>query len=604
MAFLISRYIYRTTLAIFIVWFLIIFILFQSHDSTNNSIDKQPFIEDENPNEHKEPNISPRDATNFITKFIKKSENKKARVIRNKQEQVGAPNIDDKNVDLSEPGEMGKSVDIDKSKLSPDQLKKYEEGFENNAFNEYVSDLISYHRSLPDVRDPDCRKIDYGPISVTASIIMCFHNEGWSVLIRSIHSIIDRSPSHLLKEIILVDDFSDMEHLKKPLDDYIKQLKIVSVVRQKQREGLIRSRLAGVAVAKGDIIVFLDSHIETTEGWLEPLLGPISQNRTIIVTPIIETIDDTTFQYRSIATSDISVGGFDWNLQFNWYAISDRERERRKHHLEPIRTPTMAGGLFAMSKSYFYDLGTYDAGMDIWGGENLELSFRIWMCGGTLVIAPCSHVGHIFRKRSPYKWSSEVNVLVKNSIRVAEAWFDEYKSDYGDVTSRKLLREKLQCKSFKWYLTEVYPELSLPPDAIALGEIRNFDGDFCVDADTEPTNFNQPVIGYTCHNEGGNQFFMLTTTGEIRRDLGCLDYSGGVADANKNDKVIVLACHGEEGNQYWIYNEHNQIYHPSSNLCMALSDDREHIQMQACDLTNKAHKWSWKRQPLNETHNT
>ena len=46
---------------------------------------------------------------------------------------------------------------------------------------------------------------------------------------------------------------------------------------------------------------------------------------------------------------------------------------------------------------------------------------------GTLLTTPCSHVGHIFRKRSPYKWSGGVNILRKNSIRLAEVWLDEYK---------------------------------------------------------------------------------------------------------------------------------------------------------------------------------
>nr|XP_034317782.1 polypeptide N-acetylgalactosaminyltransferase 5 isoform X5 [Crassostrea gigas] len=501
-------------------------------------------------------------------------------------------------VDPNAPGEGGKAVVIDKDKLSPEEKKKFDDGWQKNAFNQYASDMISLHRSLPDVRDPECKDLKYKDNLPDTSVVVCFHNEAWSVLLRTVHSIIDRSPPHLLKEIILVDDFSDMDHLKQPLEEYAAKLQKVKVVRTKKREGLIRARLLGYSVATGEVLTYLDSHCECAEGWLEPLLDRIAEDKRHVVYPQMPNIKDDTLEFRAFSARNIQVGRFDWQLIFRWMELPEYINKTRKSFISPTRSPTMAGGLFSISREYFTELGTYDPGMDIWGGENLELSFRVWMCGGTLEIIPCSHVGHIFRKRSPYKWRTGVNVVKKNSIRLAEVWMDEYKNyyyerfnydlgDYGDVTDRKKLRERLQCHSFDWFVKNVYPDLFVPGEAIASGEIRSKAKPMCIDSAVDNHNYHKPVNMWPCHNQGGNQYWMLSKNGEIRRDDGCLDYSGG-------ESVIVYPCHGQKGNQEWQYREDNSIYHANTQKCMETSVDGQKLTMKTCTGIDRQ-IWTWKR---------
>lgn len=495
------------------------------------------------------------------------------------------------------PGEMGKPV-ILPTNLTAEMKKTVDEGWTNNAFNQYASDLISVHRSLPDPRDAWCKEPGRYQQNLPATdVIICFHNEAWSVLLRTVHSVLDRSPEHLIGRIILVDDFSDMPHTKTQLEDYFKAYPKVKIIRAPSREGLIRARLLGARYAESPVLTYLDSHCECTEGWLEPLLDRIAKNSTTVVCPVIDVIDDTTMEYHYHDSGGVNVGGFDWNLQFNWHAVPEKERKRHNNSAEPVYSPTMAGGLFSIDRKFFELLGTYDSGFDIWGGENLELSFKTWMCGGTLEIVPCSHVGHIFRKRSPYKWRSGVNVLKKNSVRLAEVWLDDYskyyyqrignnKGDFGDVSGRKALRKRLGCKSFKWFLDNIYPELFIPGESVAFGEMRNlgYGGRTCLDSPARKKDLKKAVGLYPCHNQGGNQYFMLSKTGEIRRDEACLDYAGS--------DVTLYPCHGSKGNQFWTYNaDTSQIRHGSSDKCLAINESKDKVIMEECDSNRAWQKW-------------
>lgn len=106
-------------------------------------------------------------------------------------------------------GAQAKGLNIDEKSLNAEEKQKYNDGWAKYAFNNYASTLIPVNRSIPDIRLPSCKNQKYLDDLPTTSVIMCFHNEAWTVLIRGVYSVINRSPPHLLKEIILVDDFSN-----------------------------------------------------------------------------------------------------------------------------------------------------------------------------------------------------------------------------------------------------------------------------------------------------------------------------------------------------------------------------------------------------------
>ncbi|KAK5608312.1 Polypeptide N-acetylgalactosaminyltransferase 10 [Crenichthys baileyi] len=384
-------------------------------------------------------------------------------------------------------GEQGKPFPLT-------ETDRVDQAYRENGFNIYVSNRISLNRSLPDIRHENCKQTLYAEKLPNTSIIIPFHNEGWSSLLRTVHSVINRSPPELIAEIILVDDFSDKEHLKVALEDYMMRIPKVRILRTKKREGLIRTRLLGATAAKGEVITFLDSHCEANVNWLPPLLDRIAQNWKTIVCPMIDVIDHDHFGYDTQA-GDAMRGAFDWEMYYKRIPIPTEMK--KNDPTEPFESPVMAGGLFAVDRKWFWELGGYDRGLEIWGGEQYEISFKVWMCGGRMEDIPCSRVGHIYRKYVPYKIPGGIS-LAKNLKRVAEVWMDEYaeyvyqhRPEYrhlsaGDMTAQKELRSRLSCKNFRWFMSEVawdlprhYPPIE--PPAAAWGEIRNVGSGMCME---------------------------------------------------------------------------------------------------------------------------
>ena len=114
-----------------------------------------------------------------------------------------------KRLGLNNPGHMGKPV-ILPANLPEDIQKRVNQSWDRYQINEFIASIIPLDRELPDIRTDYCKNAVYSKNLPVTSVIMVFHNEPWSMILRSMHSVINRSPPHLLGEIVFVDDCSEI----------------------------------------------------------------------------------------------------------------------------------------------------------------------------------------------------------------------------------------------------------------------------------------------------------------------------------------------------------------------------------------------------------
>ncbi|XP_049426479.1 N-acetylgalactosaminyltransferase 7 isoform X1 [Epinephelus fuscoguttatus] len=474
------------------------------------------------------------------------------------------------------PGEVAKPF-----VLGPEYKDSIQASIKEFGFNMVASDMISLDRSISDLRHEECKYWHYDDRLMTSSVIIVFHNEGWSTLMRTVHSVIKRTPRRYLAEIVMIDDFSNKAHLKERLEDYIKQWNgLVKLFRNDKREGLIQARSIGAKKAtKGQVLIYLDAHCEVGINWYAPLVAPISKDRTVCTVPLIDSIHGQKYTIEPQGGGDedgFARGAWDWSMLWKRVPLGDKEKQSRKTRTEPYRSPAMAGGLFAIERDFFFELGLYDPGLQIWGGENFEISYKIWQCGGQLLFVPCSRVGHIYRLQgwqgNPPPAHVGSSPTLKNYVRVVEVWWDEYKDyfyasrpetltlAYGDISELKHFREEHRCKSFKWFMEEIAYDIPLhyplPPKNVEWGEIRGFETSYCIDS-MGHTNGGNVEIG-PCHRMGGNQLFRINEANQLMQYDQCL------TRGSDNSAVIITHCDQNQHTE-WKYFKVTHIHTTDKN---------------------------------------
>ncbi|XP_073799093.1 probable polypeptide N-acetylgalactosaminyltransferase 8 isoform X2 [Danio rerio] len=426
------------------------------------------------------------------------------------------------------------------AELTEEEQMEAEKLFQEFGYNVFLSNRLPLNRTIPDTRDPRCSLKIYPKDLPTISVILIYLNEALSVIKRAVQSIIDKTPAHLLKEIVLVDDNSSNEDLKLPLDKYIDLINkgkpgLIKKVRHKKQMGLAKARMSGWEAATGQVVAILDAHIEVHKEWAEPLLAQIKANRTTVLSPVF---DKVLFDTLEVIKYNPAAHAFDWSLwcmyerfRPEWYKLKDPS--------EPGKSPSVMGILVA-DREFLGEIGVLDEGMTIYGGENVELGIR------------------------------------------------DHGIDIGNVTERKQLREKLKCKPFKWYLENVYPLLDRWDDILGYGVLKNdILKTHCIDQGPVPGSV--PVL-FGCHYYGPQRCY-YKRTGEIYvGSIKSHTYNSNrcLTDPGSGSTVTLYNCKyaKEKGfSIYWDFTQGKEIRNKKTNRCIELAQGQDtyyYLVLQAC----------------------
>jgi len=231
----------------------------------------------------------------------------------------------------------------------------------------------------------------------TISVVIITRNEGDEL--RTTVDGLRRTIPARSREIIVVDDGST--------DGSTACLEDCADVRlfRTDRVGVANARNFGASQAGGDVILFSDAHMRLPRHWRRALIEPLETARIGATAPGVYSLTEP--ERRGFG---LYLSGPD--LHARW---------REKAGKDPSPVPILPGCFLAMRREVFAATGGFDGGMRQLGGNDNELSLRLWLLGYQLLIVPRIEVGHLFRTTIPFDatWAA----VVHNRLRTAFVHF-------------------------------------------------------------------------------------------------------------------------------------------------------------------------------------
>jgi GT2 family glycosyltransferase len=231
------------------------------------------------------------------------------------------------------------------------------------------------------------------------SVVIVSRNEGRE-LRRTVENLQATLPKRR-RELIVVDDGSTDNSTR-----FLKRDREVRVVRS-EGVGVANARNLGASKATGDAIVFCDAHMRMPRGWHRALIEPLESPSVGATAPGVYSLTEP--RRRGFG---LHLTGPDLHARWN-------HRPGKK----PAPVAVLPGCFLAMRRDVLTATGGFDSGMRQLGGNDNELSLRLWLLGYELLIVPAIEVGHLFRTRIPFDatWAA----VLHNRLRTAFVHFGE-----------------------------------------------------------------------------------------------------------------------------------------------------------------------------------